>query len=162
MMWFVDISPVQWLWVYNNVALYRLSVDSSYTTYSLWPSSIQYHSTTERLLSTQNSKTTTPLSILVQAKTRHTCILGYAVPIMIDARSIQNEVSMDSLSLSRRIPSYCLQLCQLDFLPRLALSVISSVDATQQLLKELLTQKSTRQEMDVRRFRVTIVVAENQ
>jgi len=77
---------------------------------------------------------------LAQAMTRHTCILGYAVPIIFDARTIQNEVSVDSLSLTRRIPSYCLQLGQLDFLPRLTFTVVSSFDATQQqLLKELLT-----------------------
>jgi len=46
---------------------------------------------------------------------------------------------VDSLRLSRRIPWYYLQLCQLDILPSLVFTVISSVDAIQQqLLKELL------------------------
>jgi len=140
MMWFADISPVQWLRIYNNVVLYRLSVDSSYATCYLWPSFMQYQSTTARLLITQNNKNTTPLIMLSQAVTRHTCILGCAVPITFDARTIQNEASLDSLSFSRRIPSYYLQLCQLDFIPTLVFTIISSVDATQQqLLIELLT-----------------------
>ena len=117
MMWFVVISPVQWLRIYNNVSLYHLSADSSYTTYSLWPSSIQNRSTTERLLITQNNKTTTPLCMLAQEVTCHACILGYVVPITFDAPTIHNEVSVDSLSPFRWIPSHYLQLFQLDFLP---------------------------------------------
>jgi hypothetical protein len=124
MIWFVAIFPVQWLRIYNNVVLYRLSVDSSYTTDSLWPSSLQYQSTKERLLSTQNNKNTTPLSMLAQVATRHTCTLGSAVPNTFDARTIQNEVSVESLSLSRRIPSYYLELCQLDFLPSLVFTAL--------------------------------------
>jgi hypothetical protein len=39
------------------------------------------------------------MSMLSQAVTSQTCILGYAVPIKFEALTIQNEVSMDSLSL---------------------------------------------------------------
>jgi hypothetical protein len=64
--------------------------------------------------------------MLAQAATRHTCILGCAVPITFDARTIRNKFSVESLSLSRRIPNYCLQLCQLDFLPSLVFTAFFS------------------------------------
>jgi hypothetical protein len=76
MMRFADISLVRWLRIYNNVVLHCLSVDSSYATYSLCPASIQYQSTTERLLITQNNKNTTPLSMLAQAVTRYIYIFA--------------------------------------------------------------------------------------